>query len=416
MNLDKLKNIIQSSHINFLFGAGLSYPYLKTLGDIETWLTQCAGIEDEQVRQLIEDNLKISYVEGVMKPCLSDSREGNKPDLNKVETAYRDFLRVWNYIMSRRGDNLLSKQVNIFTTNIDPLVEEAAEDLGIEFNNGFKGLIRPIFREETFSMTISKVSPFYQKASEIPMFNYLKMHGAINWRGEKDSAEISYDGQLETLDEVVRCIEKYPSQYRIMDRLQEDLQKEDVKRELKFKDLKDAVKGYINSIKSEGQNIDAEREGKREGFCRLEDQAQLFREAYDRLVMINPRKAKFRETVLDLHFYELMRLYANALEKTTTCLFVAGFSFADEHIAQITRRAAASNPTLLVIIFAYDEKAKGDISGRIGTDNNNIIILSPSEFKDCQDEADKDAVKGLEHFDLASINEYVFEQIKKRIN
>ena len=48
MNLDKLKNIIQSSHINFLFGAGLSCPYLKTLGDIETWLTQCASIEDEQ--------------------------------------------------------------------------------------------------------------------------------------------------------------------------------------------------------------------------------------------------------------------------------------------------------------------------------------------------------------------------------
>ena len=351
-----------------------------------------------------------------MKPCLPDSREGNKPDLNKVETAYRDFLRVWNYIMSRRGDNLLSKQVNIFTTNIDPLVEEAAEDLGIEFNNGFKGLIRPIFREETFSMTISKVSPFYQKASEIPMFNYLKMHGSINWRGEKDSAEISYDGRLETLKEVVRCIEKYPSQYRIMDRLQEDLQKEDVKREFKFEDLKDEVERYINSIKSEGQNIDAVREGKREDFCSLENQAQPFRKAYDRLVMINPRKAKFRETVLDLHFYELMRLYANALEKTTTCLFVAGFSFADEHIAQITRRAAASNPTLLVIIFAYDEKAKGDISGRIGTDNNNIIVLSPSEFRDCQDEADKDAVEGLEHFDLASINKYVFEQIRKRIN
>ena len=416
MNLDKLKNIIQSSHINFLFGAGLSYPYLKTLGDIETWLTQCAGIEDEQVRQLIEDNLKISYVEGVMKPCLSDSREGDNPDLNKVETPYRDFLRVWNYIMSRRGDNLLSKQVNIFTTNIDPLVEEAAENLGIEFNNGFKGLIRPIFREETFSMTISKVSPFYQKASEIPMFNYLKMHGSINWRGKKDSAEISYDARLETLREVVRCIDKYPSQYRIMDQLQDDLQKEGGKREFKFEDLKDAVERYINSTKSEGQNIDAEREGKREDFCSLENQAQPFRKAYDRLVMINPRKAKFRETVLDLHFYELMRLYANALEKTTTCLFVAGFSFADEHIAQITRRAAASNPTLLVIIFAYDEKAKGDISGRIGTDNNNIIILSPSEFKDCQDEEDKDAVKGLEHFDLASINEYVFEQIKKRIN
>ena len=63
----------------------------------------------------------------------------------------------------------------------------------------------------------------------------------------------------------MRCIEKYPSQYRIMDQLQEDLQKENEetkeggKRELKFEDLKDAVERYINSIKSEGQSIDAER-------------------------------------------------------------------------------------------------------------------------------------------------------------
>lgn len=142
-----------------------------------------------------------------------------------------------------------------------------------------------------------------------------------------------------------------------------------------------------------------------------------FREAYDELVMINPRKAKFRETVLDLHFYELMRLYANALEKPTTCLFVMGFSFADEHIAQITRRAVASNPTLLVIIFAYDDTAKGAIGKCIGeSNNNNIIILSPSEFKEAQDEEGKEAVKGLDVFDLASINKYVFGQIRNRIN
>lgn len=70
LTLDKLTNIIQSSHINFLFGAGLSRPYLTTLGDIETWLTECATIENGRVRQITEDNLKITYVEGVMKPCL----------------------------------------------------------------------------------------------------------------------------------------------------------------------------------------------------------------------------------------------------------------------------------------------------------------------------------------------------------
>ena len=48
-----------------------------------------------------------------------------------------------------------------------------------------------------------------------------------------------------------------------------------------------------------------------------------------------------------------MRLYSNALEKENSVLFVVGFSFADEHIATLTRRSAENNPTLKVIIFAY---------------------------------------------------------------
>jgi len=90
-----------------------------------------------------------------------------------------------------------------------------------------------------------------------------------------------------------------------------------------------------------------------------------------------------------------------------------GFSFADEHIAQITRRAVASNPTLLVIIFAYDDGAKEAIQECIGesNNNNNIIILSPEEFKAAQDEEGKNAVEELKVFDLASINKYVFGQI-----
>ena len=94
-----------------------------------------------------------------------------------------------------------------------------------------------------------------------------------------------------------------------------------------------------------------------------------------------------------------------------------GFSFADEHVAQITRRAASSNPTLLVIIFAYDDTAKGAIGKCIGeSNNNNIVILSPSEFKEAQDEGGEEAFEELKVFDLASINKYVFGQIRNRIN
>ena len=428
MTLDKLKNIIQSSHINFLFGAGLSLPYLKALGNIETWLTECATIENESARKITEDNLKITYVEGVMKPCLDAISMYKKPEeLEGVEAAYRDFLRIWNHIISRRGSTLLSKQVNIFTTNIDPLLEGVAEDLGIEFNNGFKGVMRPVFREEAFSTIVSKVSPLYQRTSELPTFNYLKMHGSVNWRHKENSAEIFYDGSLDVLKKVVDCIKEYPDQFQVIKRLQYELDKENEgkddaqKRELQFDDLVNAVEdavGKSQSVPVEESLVEEEIPTESLSIDSASSELmQSFREAYDELVMINPRKAKFRETVLDLHFYELMRLYANALEKPTTCLFAMGFSFADEHIAQITRRAVASNPTLLVIVFAYDDTAKKAIDKCIGeSKNNNIIILSPEEFKAAQDEEGKKAVEELKVFDLASINKYVFGQIRNRIN
>ena len=428
LTLDKLKNIIQSSHINFLFGAGLSLPYLKALGNIETWLTECATIENESVRKITEDNLKITYVEGVMKPCLDAISMDKKPEeLEGVEAAYRDFLRIWNHIISRRGSTLLSKQVNIFTTNIDPLLEGVAEDLGIEFNNGFKGVMRPVFREEAFSTIVSKVSPLYQRTSELPTFNYLKMHGSVNWRHKENSAEIFYDGSLDVLKKVVDCIKEYPDQFQVIKRLQYELDKENEgkddaqKRELQFDDLVNAVEdavGKSQSVPVEESLVEEEIPTESLSIDSASSELmQSFREAYDELVMINPRKAKFRETVLDLHFYELMRLYANALEKPTTCLFAMGFSFADEHIAQITRRAASSNPTLLIIIFAYDDGAKEAIQQCIGESNHkNIIILSPSKFKKDQDLLDQEACKELDVFDLASINKYVFGQIRNRIN
>lgn len=342
-----------------------------------------------------------------------------------VEATYQDFLKIWNHIISRRGSTLLSKQVNIFTTNVDPLLEVVAEDLGIEFNNGFKGVMRPVFREEVFSTIVSKVSPLYQRTSELPTFNYLKMHGSVNWRHKENSAEIFYDGSLDVLKKVVDCIKEYPGQFQVIKRLQYELDKENEgkddaqKRELQFDDLVNAVEdavGKSQSVPVEESLVEEEIPTESLSVDSASSELmQSFREAYDELVMINPRKAKFRETVIDLHFYELMRLYANALEKPTTCLFAMGFSFADEHIAQITRRAASSNPTLLVIVFAYDDTAKEAIGKCIESNNNNIIILSPSEFKRAQAVEGGEAFEGLEMFDLASINKYVFGQIRNRI-
>ena len=77
--------------------------------------------------------------------------------------------------------------------------------------------------------------------------------------------------------------------------------------------------------------------------------------------MINPTKEKFENTTLRLEYYEQMRMYSNILERENSVLFVTGFSFADEHIKEITRRALNSNPTLLVIVFNFSESGKKSI-------------------------------------------------------
>lgn len=403
MRIDKLKNIIQSSHVNFLLGSGVSCPYLKTLASIETWLTATNGITNEKERLLVQDNLFIKYVEDVMKPCLPTYRT-NEGSLLKIQNAYDDFLGIWNYIISRRNSNILNKQVNIFTTNIDPFVEEAAERVRIEFNNGFKGMQNPIFREESFSTIVSKVSPLYQNQSMVPCFNYLKIHGSIDWKALSET-DITYDLNLEVLSKVVESIEQYPKEYRCVNQLEEELKKEN-----EGKDEKDKVELSFKRIEQKAHDCIAN------GKYHETKAMKQFREGYGQLVMVNPRKTKFQETVLDLHFYELMRLYSNALERVSTCLMVAGFSFADEHIAQITMRAAASNPTLLIVVFAYNEEAKKSINESLrkggSTGNSNILVLSPEDYRNSQEDEFKKELSDLKLFDLQSINKFVFNPIK----
>ena len=140
---------------------------------------------------------------------------------------------------------------------------------------------------------------------------------------------------------------------------------------------------------------------------------------YKKLIIVNPTKRKFEQTVMDYHFYELMRIYANALEKENTMLFVIGFSFADEHIATITKRAADSNPTLQIVVFAFCDEEENSFKEKLGINsvclNNNITILTPSKFKSSnQDDGTKEFVNTIEKFDLETIAK-IFTFIEKSI-
>jgi hypothetical protein len=102
--------------------------------------------------------------------------------------------------------------------------------------------------------------------------------------------------------------------------------------------------------------------------------------AYEKLLVVNPTKDKFRHTIFNYTYYEMLRIFSNELEKDNTVLFVMGFSFADEHIREIVLRAANSNPTLMIYVIAYSNDGAAEIRTRFGTTsikNSNIKVIEP---------------------------------------
>ena len=385
ITIKNLKQLIQSSHINFLYGSGLSRNYLSTLGSIEKLLTETSESKiEDKLKNIIKASLFATYVETVMEPCLPEKIKRNQGEYDKTFQEYVRFLNSINHIISRRNVNLIDKQINLFPTNIDDFMEKAAEKTMVEFNDGFKGHIEPVFSEDSFSTIKSKSSTLYQNNSAIPVFNLLKIHGSINWM-IKDGSEITYDAKLSLIRNLSDALnEQFKEQFI------------GITGKSKIEELEKAASVKLLLYDEEGYNH--------------------FNQLYSKLVMINPTKAKFRETVVDYHFYELMRIYSNALERSSSLLIVAGFSFADEHIANITMRAANANPTLQVIIFAYNGNAKEDIKsilGKIGICNNNISIISPEDFKAAavRENPDTKEFDGLECFDFKSINDFVFDKL-----
>ena len=85
---------------------------------------------------------------------------------------------------------------------------------------------------------------------------------------------------------------------------------------------------------------------------------------------------KFESTLLDRVYFDLLRLYSNAMEVENALLFVFGFSFADEHILDITRRALR-NPTAKVVILAYSQHGATDFEAKFSA-HRNILIIKPA--------------------------------------
>lgn len=371
---DELRELVEDAHINFLLGAGASSPMFRLLGDVENILTALEEASDGNAKLCA----KAAVYAGFFKSVVLKNREllDGSTSANRLLGDYQAFLQNINRLLLLRRSSILNKRVNLFTTNIDVAIEVASEALQLELNDGFSGTFTRRFSTSNFGSVISRRSLQYDNLSEIPTFNLLKLHGSVSWATREKALangevqrEIVFDHGIENVMRTSKALSE-------------------VSFELPQVTSETTAESLLTTNNVTG-NIDELR-----GFL----------EAYTQLAIVNPTKSKFQQTVLNQNYYDLLRIFTNELEKENAVLFVIGFSCRDEHIRELMIRAARVNPTLQIIIFAYDSESADDIAALFSNapvTNGNIRVVGPQLTK----------AEAPKRYDLKTITSELFGRV-----
>lgn len=281
---------------------------------------EVTGAIEQEIEELFESgkemeaNAKLyQFLKNIQSPTNMLIANENDKHNNTVLSSYREFLGIIETILVERKSNILPKQANIFTTNYDLFIEKASESYSALKLND------GFSRVPTLNNHI--------KYSPQGFFNSVFNNGNLyNYRVEIPSINlIKLHGSLSwsRVDEEI-----------IFDVSQKDLLTDDADNA--------SVEKFIKSY-----------------------------------ALVLPMQTKFRETLRDRIYYNLLRIYANELDKENALLVAFGFSFADEHIKDMTRRAL-KNPTLKLIIFAYSEKDTTNFLQKFDG-YKNVDIFAPSD-------------------------------------
>lgn len=92
--------------------------------------------------------------------------------------------------------------------------------------------------------------------------------------------------------------------------------------------------------------------------------------------LILPNLRKFHETLMERVYYDLLRLFSKAMDRENTVLIAFGFSFADEHILDMTRRMLR-NPTAQLIIVSFDHASADGFKVKFEK-QRNVSVLRPA--------------------------------------
>ena len=118
-------------------------------------------------------------------------------------------------------------------------------------------------------------------------------------------------------------------------------------------------------------------------------------------MVVPPTGYEGRDTFMDNHFHDMLRVFQLELDKPESVLFILGFSFQDDHIARMIRRALR-NRSLIIECFCWkneDEQKYKENLGFNGSDTphtpRNFKFIKPSQFKNKEKLELKDLTSAL---------------------
>lgn len=386
LSSDKFLKDIQGKNLNFLIGAGASAGLVDTLNLSELGESFEDLYSDKELTAKQRAALDLIWFKSWIQDTLITKEKINNIPTNDIEGKkafqnYKRFISNLGDFLDREGYDK-PKRANIFTTNYDSLFELAFDEVSqdqrmIYFNDGSRGFLNRYISTENFNLNISHSAMSDNFQRSIPTINLLKIHGSITWDLEEDKesnnkkikATINNEVFKEvkaTADNIMNSITL--KSFPIIDALFLHKRKlTDDEKKIALQSLKDE----LNSLNEYSSN---------DTLANLDEKPspmlQEFEKVYKKLQVVNPTKDKFRETVFQQNYYQLLRMLSFELEKRDSVLIVFGFSFADEHILEIVRRSLV-NPYLKMYVICYDENSKVDLEKKLGSVGPNKIEFIP---------------------------------------
>ena len=346
---------LYGKNINFLIGSGASFGVIPTLSS-NYKNDENKELSIEEILELYtnkEDNLQniiyLYYYHEILKKGYLEISEESTELKEKYEEVFKNYQKLLENLINllQRESYQKEKRINIFTTNYDLFFEKVADSLvgkyEFYFNDGSSGNITKKLSMKNYHKKIYHTGIFDNFDREIPIINLFKLHGSVSWKYVNDKNNKPYEIKVEYFE----TEGNYP----------ENL-------------IKEVSNGEIENAKEAIKNNED-----------LKNKIEKVKnELFEKFALIFPEKNKFENTLYQEFYYQNLRQLSYELEKQNSILIVFGFSFADEHIAEIVKRAC-NNPTLNIYIFCYSLNTKDEILNNLKLKEfpSNIKIILPED-------------------------------------